>query len=79
MSVGIWVRVRQALRDYLIVVFGVFGAVILSGAAWLSGLKRLYVYALLTAVAFVIGYLLNAPMALAVTMTGAVITLRGGG
>jgi len=34
--------------------------------------------ALLTGVAFVISYLLKAPMALAVTMTGAVITLWGG-
>lgn len=67
----------DGLQEYLALVLGLFGAVILSGAAWLSGLQRLYAYGLLTAVAFVGGYLLNAPIVLAVTMMGAVITVWG--
>ena len=68
----------EGLREYLIVVLGLFGVLVIAVAGWLSGLNRLYAYAAMTAVAFVGGYLLKAPMALAVTMTGAVITLWGG-
>jgi hypothetical protein len=60
------------------VVLGVTGAFVMGVAAWLSGLGRLYAYAMLTAVAFVGGYLLHAPFALALTVVGGVITLWGG-
>jgi len=65
------------LRQYLIVVLGLFGALALVVAAWLSGLSRLYAYALLTAVALVGGYLLNAPIALAVTLVGGMVMAWG--
>jgi hypothetical protein len=65
------------LREYLMVVLGLFGAVVIGAAAWLSGLRRLYAYALLTAVASVGGYLLGAPIALVVTLMGGVVALWG--
>ncbi len=65
------------LRQYLIVVLGLFGALVLALAAWLSGLSRLYAYGLLIAVAFVGGYLLNAPIAPAVTVVGGIVMLWG--
>jgi hypothetical protein len=65
------------LREYLMVVLGLFGAVVMGAAAWLSGLKRLYAYALLTAVASVVGHLLGAPIALVVTLMGGVVALWG--
>jgi len=68
----------EGLREYLMVVLGVTGAFVMGVAAWLSGLGRLYAYAMLTAVAFVGGYLLHAPFALALTVVGGVITLWGG-
>jgi hypothetical protein len=66
-----------ALGEYLMVVLGFVGAVVLSVAAWLSTLDRLHAYALLTAVAFIGGYLLNATIPLAVVVIGAVIMLWG--
>jgi hypothetical protein len=68
----------EGLREYLIVVLGLFGALVIAVAGWLSGLNRLYAYAAMTAVAFVGGYLLNAPIALAVTVVGAIIAFWGG-
>jgi len=65
------------LREYLRVVLGLLGTLVIAVAAWLSGLNRLYAYAALTAVVFVGGYLLNAPIALAVTVVGSIITLWG--
>jgi hypothetical protein len=65
------------LRQYLAPVLGLLGALVLVIAAWLSGLNRLYAYALLTAVAFTGGYLLGAPFALAVTVVAAVVTVWG--
>lgn len=49
----------------------------LSVAAWLSGLDRLHAYALLTATAFIGGYLLSASIATAVTVVGGIIMLWG--
>ena len=66
-----------ALAEYLTVVLGLIGALVFAVAAWLSGLNRLYAYSLLTAVAFVGGYLLGAPFALAVTVVAAVVTVWG--
>lgn len=66
-----------AMREYLMVVLGVFGALVCAIAAWLSGLNRLYGYALVTAVAFAGGYLLNAPIALAVAVVGGIVMLWG--
>ncbi|NIN66879.1 MAG: hypothetical protein GTO63_19735 [Anaerolineae bacterium] len=68
----------EGLRLYLIVVLGLFGALVIAVAGWLSGLDRLYAYAAMTAIAFVGGYLLNAPIALAVTVVGAIIAFWGG-
>ncbi|MDH4207441.1 MAG: hypothetical protein OEV76_01050, partial [Anaerolineae bacterium] len=51
----------RALAERLMFVLGLVGALVFGVAAWLSGLVRLYVYAVLTAVAFVGGYLLGAP------------------
>ena len=65
------------LREYLMVVLGLFGALVMSVSAWLSGLKRLYAYGLLIAVVFVGGYLLNAPIPLSVTVVGSIIMLWG--
>ena len=66
-----------ALREYLMVVLGLFGALILAVAASLSRLNRLHAYALVTAVAFVGSYLLNAPIALAVAVVGGIVTAWG--
>ncbi len=66
-----------AMREYLMVVLGVFGVLVCAVAAWLSGLNRLYAYALVTAVAFAGGYLLNAPIALAVAVVGGIVMLWG--
>jgi len=66
-----------ALREYLMVVLGLFGALILAVAAWLSGLNRLHAYALVTAVAFVGSYLLSAPIALAVAVVGGIVMAWG--
>ena len=65
------------LREYLTVVLGLVGSLVLTIAAWLSGLNRLYAYALLTAVAFVGSYLLHAPAGLAVAVVGGVVMLWG--
>ena len=67
----------EGLREYLMVLLGVTGAFVMGVAAWLSGLGRLYAYAMLTAVAFVGGYLLQAPIALGVTVVASIITLWG--
>ena len=74
-AVPLWFE--TALREYLTVVLGLVGALVLAIAAWLSGLNRLYAYALLTAIAFVGSYLLHAPVALAVAVAGGTITLWG--
>lgn len=67
----------EGLREYLIVVLGLFGALVIGVAAWLSGLNRPYAYAALTAVVFIGGYLLNAPIALAVAVVGGIVTVWG--
>ena len=67
----------EGLREYLMVVLGATGAFVMGVAAWLSGLGRLYAYAMLTAVAFVGGYLLHVPIALAVTVVASTIMLWG--
>ena len=65
------------LREYLTVVLGLLGAIIISVMGWLSGLGRLYAYAVATAVVFVGGYLLNAGIALAIAVVGGIIMLWG--
>ena len=65
------------LRDYLTVILGLLGAIVISVMGWLSGLDRLYAYAVATAVVFVGGYLLNAPIALAVAVVGGIVMLWG--
>ena len=69
--------VMTGLREYLTVVLGLIGALVLAIAAWLSKLNRLYAYGLLTAVAFVGTRLLQAPAGLAVAVVGAVVMLWG--
>jgi hypothetical protein len=66
-----------ALAERLMPVLGLVGTLVFGAAAWLSGLKRLYVYALLTAVALVGGYLFSVPFALAVTAVAAGVTVWG--
>ena len=65
------------MREYLTVVLGLVGALVMTVAAWLSGLNRLYAYALLIAVVFVGSYLLQAPAGLAVAVVGGVVMLWG--
>ena len=65
------------MREYLTVVLGMVGALVMTVAAWLSGLNRLHAYALLTAVAFMGSYLLPAPAGLAVAVVGVVVMLWG--
>jgi hypothetical protein len=65
------------LAEHLTLVVGLFAALIFGVAAWLSGLNRLYAYALLTVVAFVGAYLLGAPLALTVTLLAACVSVWG--
>ena len=65
------------LREHLTVVLGLVGALVMAIAGWLSGLNRLYAYALLTAVVFVGSYLLQAPAGLAVAAVGGAVMLWG--
>jgi hypothetical protein len=65
------------LREYFTLVLGLVGAFVMSIAGWLSGLNRLYAYALLTAVAFAGTYLLQAPAGLAVAVVGGVVMIWG--
>ena len=69
----------EGLREYLRVVLGVTGAFVMGVSAWLSGLDSLHAYAVLTAVAVVGGYLLHAPITLAVTVVASIIMLWGAG
>ena len=66
-----------ALAGHLTLVLGLFGALLLGVAAWLSGLTRLYAYAVVTAVAFAGAYLLGAPLAVAVTLVAACVSTWG--
>lgn len=59
------------------VVLGLFGALVLGVAAWLSRLDRLYAYALLNTVVLVGGHLLNPAIALAVAVVGGIVMLWG--
>lgn len=65
------------LEEYLIVVLGLLGSLVLVVAGWLSGVHRLYAYAVLTLIVLGVGYLLNTPAALAAALLGAIITLWG--
>ena len=69
--------VMTIVRQYLTVVLGLIGALVLATAGWLSNLNRLYAYALVTAMAFIGTYLLQAPAGLAVAVVGGVATLWG--
>ena len=69
--------VLAGLREYLMVVLGLIGAVVIGVAGWISGFRRLYAYALLTAGASVVGYLLGASIALVVILMGGVVALWG--
>jgi len=63
------------LQEYLTILLGLFVALVMAVAAWLSGLVRLFAYALLTAVVFVGGHFLNVPAALPVALVGGFIML----
>ena len=65
------------LREYFTLILGLVGAFVMTIAGWLSGLNRLYAYALLTAVAFAGTYLLQAPAGLAVAVVGGVVMIWG--
>jgi hypothetical protein len=66
-----WVRAHDTLA------FGLFGAFLLSVSALMSGLKRLYAYALLTVIIAAGGYLLGAPLWQTIVFLGAMISLSG--
>ena len=66
-----WVRAHVTLA------FGLFGAFLLGVSAAMSGLKRLYAYALMTLIIAAAGYLLGAPLWLAVVFLGAMMSLSG--
>jgi hypothetical protein len=65
------------LHSYLTILLGLFAALVMAVAGWLSGLDRLFVYALVTAVVFVGGHFLDAPPALRVALVGGFIMLWG--
>jgi len=73
--VGEWLL--AGLQAYLTLLLGLFLALVMVVAAWLSGLARLFAYALLTAVVFVGGHFLNVPAALPVALVGGFIMLWG--
>jgi hypothetical protein len=66
-----WVRAHTTL------VFGLFGAFLFGVSAAMSGLKRLYAYALLTVIIAAGGYLLGAPFWLTAVFLGAIIFFSG--
>lgn len=65
------------LREHLTLVLGLVGAFVMTIAGWLSGLNRLFAYALLTAVAFAGTYSLQAPASLAVALVGGAVMVWG--
>jgi hypothetical protein len=65
------------LQTDLTLFLGPFMALVMAIASWLSGLARLFVYALLTAVVFVGGHFLNVPAALPVALVGGFVMLWG--
>jgi hypothetical protein len=65
------------LREHATLAFGLFGAFLLGVSAAMSRLKRLYAYALLMVIIFAGGYLLGAPLWLAVVLVGAMMLLCG--
>jgi hypothetical protein len=66
-----WVRAHTTLA------FGLFGAFLFGVSAAMSGLKRLYSYALLTVIIAAGGYLLGAPFWLTAVFMGAMIFFSG--
>jgi hypothetical protein len=66
-----WVRAHDTLA------FGLFGAFLFGISAALSGLNRLYAYALLTAIIAGGSYTLGAPLWLAVVVIGAMVFFSG--
>jgi hypothetical protein len=65
------------LQVYLTMLLGLFLALVMAVASWLSGVARLFVYALLTAVVFVSGYILNVSAALPIALVGGFVMLWG--
>jgi len=67
----------SGLREHLTLVLGLIGAFVMTIAGWLSGLNRLFAYALLTALGFAGTYWLQAPAGLAVAVAGGVVMIWG--
>ena len=65
------------LREYHMLVLGAIAAVSFGGVALLTGLRRLYAYAVLTILLFAGGHLLDAPAWLQVFTLGVLILLVG--
>jgi hypothetical protein len=69
--------VRDWMRAYIELGFGVFAAVVLSTVGVILNVQRFHFYALLTLLVFVGGYFLQAGLPVALVLTGAVIILAG--
>jgi len=65
------------IREYGLVVIGVFLAGLFSLIAWATGARRVYAYAALAVIAFASGYWFNLEFPLYFTVLGAVIVLSG--
>ena len=65
------------LKQYYMLLLGVIAALCFLGAAALTGISRLYAYALLFLVMFSLGTWLNIPAAIYVIITGAIIEAVG--
>ena len=75
-EMGILAPIRL-LIDYGMIVIGVAGAAVLSVVAYLSELRRLYVYAALVLTLFVSGHFLTAPLPYYLMTLGTIILLSG--
>ena len=65
------------VREHTTLAFGLFGAFLFGVSAAMSGLKRLYAYALLTVIIAAGGYLLGAPFWLTAVFLGSIIFFSG--
>lgn len=75
-EMGILAPIRL-LIDYGMIVIGIAGAAVLSVVAYLSELRRLYVYAALVLTLFVSGHFLTAPLPYYLMTLGTIILLSG--
>ncbi|HKJ70096.1 MAG TPA: hypothetical protein VKA68_19240, partial [bacterium] len=67
----------QWMREYFDLVFGVMFALLAGAAAILTGLKRYIGYVVEILIIFTVGYLFNWPFPVALSITGALVSLSG--